>query len=457
MGFSFGVGFFGLGISWVFIAIYVFGSTSIGLATLLTALFVGVLSLFFALIGYVLQRFFPEHSLPKVLIVYPALWALCEFIRSTLFTGFPWLLLGHSLAGSHFGGFVPILGVYGSSFLMVFMSSLFLVSSTPFWNSARSYHWVISNVALLCLAVLVISSSVLMIHEWTKPTGDPLSVSLQQGNIPQQLRWDAKAEKNIIDTYVGMAKNHLSSALIIWPEAAIPMLQEQAQPLLLKLNNMLLQHHSALITGIIEHDNDQYYNAAITLGNASGDYKKRHLVPFGEYVPFEKLLRGVIGFFNLPMSNLSPAVDKQNLIHAQNIPLALFVCYEIAYGSIVRDDLPEAQMLVTISDDAWFGKSLAPWQHMQIAQFQALATGRPLLMVGNTGLTAVINHQGFIQNYIPAYMQMTLNDEVRPFTGSTFWVAWGDWPWLSLMVFGVLAVFVWRRARSKIRAKMPSS
>ncbi len=447
VGFTFGLGFFGAGVSWVFISIYVFGDTPIWLAFIITTLFICALASMFAILGYALQKLYPKNTLGKLLIVYPALWALLEAFRSWLFTGFPWLLLGHSLAGSQFGGWIPIFGVYGTSYLAVMTAGLFLIAGTPFWNAKHSYHWVTSNVAVLGVMVLLLGASLLMFIHWTQPTGKTLTVSLMQGNIKQSLRWDPQEVDHILKTYTGMTLNHLDSQLLVWPEAAIPLVPEEAQPLLEPLNKLLLAHHSALLTGIPIRQGINYYNSVIALGNASGVYEKRHLVPFGEYVPFEKWLRGLIGFFNLPMSNFVAPGAPESLLVAQGIPVAMFICYEVAYDEIVRSDLPQAQLLGTVSDDAWFGHSLAPWQHLQITQFQALATGRQALVVGNTGLTGIVDEQGNLQSFIPGYQQLVLTGKVQAFTGSTPWVLLGDWPWLSLMFVGLLYVY-WKHRRA---------
>jgi apolipoprotein N-acyltransferase len=441
IGFFYGLGFFGVGISWVFVAIYVFGGTPAWLAVLITLLFSIVLACFFAVLAFILQRFFPQNNLSKSLGVYPALWALLEVLRSWIFTGFPWLILGHAVPDTAFAGFAPIFGPYGTSFIIVFASSLFLLAAVPFLGKAKLINgWQVTNVAWFGLAIFFALALLLKLIPWTHPLNKPLSVSLVQGNIQQSLRWDPQEVENILSTYQALTEGHYQSDLIVWPEAAIPLTPTEAKPLFDKIETNLAATHSALITGIPMPAGVSYYNAVMALGDARGMYMKRHLVPFGEYVPLENYLRGLIQFFNLPMSAMMAGNMNQALITVHGLPLGVYICYEIAYDAVVRADLPEAKLLVTVSDDAWFGDSLAPAQHLQISQFQALATGRPLLAVGNNGITAIITYQGRLQSIIPQFMPGVLTGMVSAYEGTTPWVLLGDTPWIILMLL-VLIIF----------------
>ncbi|MCD6046614.1 MAG: lnt [Gammaproteobacteria bacterium] len=439
VGFFYGLGFFGIGISWVFVAIYVFGGTPAWLAVLITLLFSMVLAGFFALLAFILQQFFPAHNFAKVLVVYPALWALLEVLRSWIFTGFPWLILGHAVPGTAFAGFAPLLGPYGTSFLIVFASGLFLLAIVPSLSKGRLIaRMQAANVAWLSLAIFFILAFLLKLIPWAHPVGQPLSVSLVQGNIQQSLRWDPQEVDNILTTYQSLTEGHYQSGLIVWPEAAIPLTPAEAKPLFNTLEEKLKAAHGALITGIPVSAGVSYYNAVIGLGEAKGLYMKRHLVPFGEYVPLENLLRGLIQFFNLPMSAMVPGNMSQSLITVHGLPIGVYICYEIAYDAVVRADLPEARLLITVSDDAWFGDSLAPAQHLQISQFQALATGRPLLAVGNNGISAIITPKGNLQSTIPQFMPGVLTGMVSGYEGVTPWVLMGDVPWIVLMLIALV-------------------
>ena len=434
LGFIFGFGFFAVGASWVFVSIYFFGGTSFWISALLTFLFVCVLASLFALLGFSLQRYFPNNNLTKILLVYPALWALFEALRGWLFTGFPWLMIGQAVPASVFAGLAPIFGAYGTAFWLVFVGGLFYIASVPNYGQSKLRGWQLSNLALITLVMFFGGVYGLSMIHWSTAVAHPLRVSLVQGNIPQSLRWDEKQVQHILDTYQSLTESHDQSDLIVWPEGAIPLPFNQAGRFIQQINQELAVNHSALITGIPYENGQLAYNAVISLGDAQGIYLKRHLVPFGEYVPFEKYLRGVIQFFNLPMSNFSKASLHQSLMTAHGVPIGVYLCYEVAYSAVVRADLPQAELLLTLSDDAWFGRSLAPWQHLQIGQFAALASGRPMLFVGDNGVTAIINAQGQLQSVLPQFTENVLDGTVSAYQGATPWVRFGDLPYLILML-----------------------
>lgn len=445
LGFIFGFGFFATGVSWVFVSIYYFGGTSFWISLLLTLFFVCVLACLFALLGFTLQKFFPTHHVSKILLVYPALWVLCEALRSWLFTGFPWLLLGQSTVNSVFAGLPPIFGAYGTSYWLVLISGLFFMASVPEYRHSTPHSARLANLSLLSLVILFAGVYGLSTIHWSNALKQPLHVSLVQGNIPQNLRWDTEQVHHILSTYQSLSEGHNHSDLIVWPEGAIPLATYQVSQFLQQLNMELTKTHGALITGIPYATPNNVYNAVISLGDAQGFYFKRHLVPFGEYVPFEKKLRGIIRFFDLPMSNFSEGLLHQSLITIHHIPLGIYLCYEVAYSQVIRADLPKAAVLVTLSDDAWFGRSLAPWQHLQIGQFAALETGRPMLFVGNDGITAIINAQGQLQSLLPQHTANVLDGTVTPYVGLTPWVRIGDRPYLLIMLIGL--VLCYRRAK----------
>ncbi len=438
LGFLYGLGFFGVGATWVYVAIYVFGGTPRWLAITITALFAMVLACFFAILGFILQKVFSQNTPSKILIIFPSLWALLEVLRSYIFTGFPWLILGHIVPHTIFSGFAPIVGAYGTSFLLVFCSGLLLMEVILGLNSGQQTFSRGSNFALLGFVVFFVIAYLLKMISWTTETDKPFNVSLVQGNIQQSLRWDPEEVNNIVTTYLRLTPWNYRHELIVWPEAAIPLSPDDAAPLLEVLEKKLTQTHSVLLMGMPIREGIHYYNAVIAVGEGAGIYRKRHLVPFGEYVPWEKYLRGLVQFFNLPMSQMIPGEKIQPLITAYQIPVGVYICYEIAYDDIVRSDLPAAKLLITVSDDAWFGDSLAPDQHLQIAQFQSLATGRPMLVVGNNGITAVIDQKGIVRAKIKQFVPGVLNEKVSAFEGTTPWVRWGDMPWIILMLISVV-------------------
>lgn len=454
--FWFGVAVFGIGASWIFISIHTFGQTNIAIAGFITALFVTILALFLVLQAYLFKQCCSRYPV----LIFALTWALCEWLRSWLFSGFPWLFLAHSQINSPLAAYAPILGTYGTSFLVAFIAALMVhimlsYTNRKVKNSSNKQGYLIWQqewqiISLLFLISIFITGYLLTKINWTAPVGKPIKVSLVQGNIPQEMKWDPQAFAATKHIYRQLTEQHLDSQIIIWPEAAIPALFNEVQDYFKGLDQLTAQHHVALVTGVPMQlfDRNQYANALLALGNGQGIYFKRHLVPFGEYVPLQAILRGIIGFFDLPMSDFSGGAMYQQAVMAAGIPLGAFICYEIAYPEVVRASLPQAQVLVTISNDAWFGDSFAPWQHLQIAQFQTLMTNRPLLFVSNTGVTAIADAQGRIQAIIPQFKQAVLTSYFQPMQGSTPWVCYGDSP--ILLVFFVVLIILGYKQKSKL-------
>lgn len=442
-GLLFGLGLFGIGASWIFVSIHEFGNTNFFIAGFITALFVFVLALFPAVQGYLLKRFFPENSGYMICLAFPCSWVLFEWIRSWFLTGFPWLFLGASQVASPLRGLAPLIGEYGLSFIIAFCSGL-LILAIQFLRSSNKWK---AFLPVIGIAFMVFMSSTLVNINWTQAEGNPITVSLVQGNIPQQIKWDPDYLKMTLDRYAQLSENHWQSQIVVWPEAAIPLLLQNASEFIKNLDQKAKQNHTTFITGIPIKDGFYYYNGVLALGTGQGVYYKRHLVPFGEYVPLEYWLRGLIGFFDIPMSDFSPGIAQQDNLVAPGISIAPFVCYEIAYPSLVFSAFPQANLLLTVSNDAWFGHSFAAAQHLQIAQLRALETGRYHLFSNNTGISAIITPQGTISAATPAFQATVLSGSVIKMSGVTPIVWLGVTPiliFISLLL--VLAgLLEWRR------------
>lgn len=452
-GWYFGLGLFGVGISWVYISIHTYGNTPALVAGLLTALFIATLALFPALQAYVLTRYFPRANIRKYWLAFPSSWVLLEWVRSWFLTGFPWLFLGASQVSSPLHGYIPIIGEYGTSFLVA-LSAAFMLSLITALSAPTK-----TRVLGCTPTTLVISSSIGLIFiwllgaslcpiSWTQTRGTSISVSLVQGNIPQQLKWDPAYVQATIDHYYHLTQPYWQQQLIIWPEAAIPLLYADAQPLLEQLTQLTQQQHSTLITGIPVQQGFNYYNGLIILGKPSQLYYKRHLVPFGEYVPLEQWLRGLIGFFNIPMSSFSPGPEQQTPLRIRQWVIAPFICYEIAYAPLLLNALPQANLIVNISDDAWFGHSFAAAQQLQLGQVRALESGRYALFSSNNGITAIVSPHGSVQARAPAYISTVLTGSVQAMSGSTPFVRLGLGPLLSGLFLLLIIVWGWELKRT---------
>ncbi|HEV2614057.1 MAG TPA: apolipoprotein N-acyltransferase [Gammaproteobacteria bacterium] len=421
-GLVYGLGFFGFGAYWIYISIDTYGNTNFIIAGIITAGFIGILAMFPAVMCYVYKKYI------NAFFGFACLWVIFEWIRSWFFTGFPWLLLGQSQTNNLFlKGYAPIVGVYGLSFLTVFTASLF-------YNLCKNNKKILSGI----LFVLIWSAGYCLNYiQWTHPISEPFPITLIQGNIPEMTKWDPHQAYKSLKTYEALSAQHLDSKMIIWPEAAITMLNVDAKPFLEDLNKTAEQHKTAIITGIPIYKNNKYYNGAIVVGDGHGEYLKRHLVPFGEYVPLEKYLRGLIGFFNLPMSSFTPGPQVQHLLSVQGMSVAPFICYEIAYSHLLRTDLPRAEILVTMSNDSWFDQSEALAQHRQIAQLSAEMTQRYMLVATNSGKTAVIDPFGNIVASAPENQPAFITSSVQAMGGTTPWITFGNWPILILMLIGL--------------------
>jgi len=436
-GFLFGLGFFGIGASWVYISIHQFGNAPFPLAAFITILFVAILALFIAISGYIFTRFLPTNNWAKFYLAFPSIWVLFEWIRSWILTGFPWLLLATSQTDSPLSGFAPLFGTYGLAFIITLNSALLV--SILLDARKKQIKKVAINISIL-IAIWLAGFGLSMLS-WTATASKPIQVSLMQGNIPQQLKWDKTYLELTLKRYVDLTQQHWDSHLIIWPEAAIPLLQQNAQPFLNNLNQQAKKHRTTLITGIPIQEDDHYYNGMIAIGMDHAKYYKRHLVIFGEYLPWWiNWLRGVIGLLDIPMSDFSSGSDNQAKFNVAGLTFAPFICYEIAYPDLVLKAAEQSQVLLTINNDAWFDDSIALAQHLQIGRFQALATGRYLLFLSNTGMTAIVTPQGRIQNEIPAFKTGVLTGYFKGMTGLTPWAKLGDkFIILLLIVFFIIA------------------
>lgn len=441
-GFLFGLGFFGVGASWIFISIHDYGNTDVLLAGIITGLFVLVLALFPACQGYLLARFFPHNNTSKICLAFPASWVLFEWIRSWFLTGFPWLILGISQTNSPLRGFAPVVGEFGLSFIITLSSSLLILS----WRLSldkRGWHR-----SLAMLLVIWLIADFLTPVQWTHAEGKPVTVSLVQGDIPQELKWSPGYLQKTLQIYLKLTQPHWTdSQIIVWPEAAIPLLLNNAQDFITLLAQQAQTHHVTFITGIPIEDGFTYYNAMLLLNHGEQRYYKRHLVPFGEYVPLAKYLRGLIGFFSIPMSDFSGGPTKQSPLKAGNIIIAPFICYEVAYEQASLNELPQANLLLTITNDAWFNHSIAMAQHIQLGQFRALETGRYHLFTTNTGITAIINPRGQIQATAPAFQATVLTGEIRGMWGITPIIGIGVLPFIILFA-GLFFIALLRQKKS---------
>ncbi|MEO1855257.1 MULTISPECIES: apolipoprotein N-acyltransferase [Chromohalobacter] len=429
-GWSYGVGLFGAGTSWIYVSIHDYGYTGVPLAVFLTALFVVTLALFYAVIFGVYRRF----TSPRwAMLTFAGAWVLGEALRTWAFTGFPWLLLGSAHVASPLAPWAPVGGVYLLS-LFVALSGTLLVAL------CRKRYWALAPLAAIWVIPMLLPA------QWTTPQGEPKRVALLQGNLPQLTKWSAEGQRAAANTYSTLTRAQPEGTdLIVWPETALPMFAAQARPVLERVQ-ATLPPDTALLTGIVQREaNGDYYNSVIGVGASEGSYRKEHLVPFGEYLPLEGLLRGIIAFFNLPMSSFTAGDADQAPIEAAGMQLGSAICYEIIYADLVANRARDANVLLTVSNDTWFGDSIGPLQHLQMAQLRALENGRYVLRATSNGVTAIIDAQGRITQRAPRFETTSVNGEVQPMQGLTPFTRTGSWPAWGLALLLLVPGLRWRR------------
>lgn len=413
-GWAYGCGFFLFGVSWIYVSLSVFGGMPSWLAGIATLLFCFTLALFPALAAAAFKRWRPAARWRQALF-FAALLVLADWLRSWVFTGFPWLALGYSQAPpSPLAGFAPLLGVHGLG-LLVAVGGAFLAA------------WRIGVPLLLLLAAAGFG---LQRVAWTEPVGEPVSVALVQGNIPQEMKFRPEHFFRTLFAYQELvAKN--PAQLTVLPETAVPAFLDQIPLQFLEDMKALAQRQQGdLILGAATGDR-QYWNSAASLGTAPSQvYSKTHLVPFGEFIP--PGFAWFMALANIPMSEFSRGPDVQPPFAVAGQRVAVNICYEDAFGEEIIRALPAATLLVNMSNTAWFGHSLAQPQHLQISRLRALETGRPMLRATNTGMTVVVAPDGSIQAELPPFSAGVLRAEVRGYQGMTPYARFGNWPALAL-------------------------
>ena len=444
-GFAFGLGFFGAGVSWIYISLHQYGGMAAWLAGLATGLFCAFLALFPATAGAFFAYFRQRKS--ALLWLAPALWVLQEWIRGWIFTGFPWLAVGYSqVPHSPLAGYAPLVGVYGVSYLSALLAGLLVWSlvhrgqRTPLW-------WGLGG-----LAVLLAVGGGLRMQTWTTPTGHTTSVALVQGNIAQEMKWQPEKTAETLALYARLAAEN-PAQLIILPETAFPLFESELPAAYReKLVQIGQQNGGDILAGLpTGSPNVAYYNSVLSFGTAPTQaYHKFHLVPFGEYIPLKSVWGWVIEILHIPLSDFARGSTTQRPLQVGGQSVAMNICYEDVFGEEIIRQLPAASVLANVSNVAWFGDSLALWQHAQISQMRALESGRMMLRATNTGLTALIDAQGVMLAYLPPFSTGVLHGTVTGYAGSTPYVRWGNGPVLVLCWF-TLGWVVLRQAIRRAR------
>lgn len=443
-GWLFGFGLYGYGVWWVTISLHVYGGAPFAFAALAAMLLAAYLALYPALAGWLLNRFWPRAGAVRWLLALPALWLLLDWVRGWLLSGFPWLAPGYAQTDGMLAGFAPLGGVLLVGWAVLLSAGLLLLA----WRGPWRALWPVLLVGLW------LGGSQLQPLKWVEPVGEPLSVAMIQGNVDQRRKWE---EGNLERTLLRYSALSIEAAeiseVIIWPETAIPLFVEYLDPEF----RMALQAHAResqvdYLIGVPSGNLDagEYFNAVMAVGDTGGLYRKHDLLPFGEYLPLRWLFDVFHRYVDIPMADFTRGGRDQPLLGAGGYPVGVSICFEIVFGNVIRRSTPEAAFLVNVSNDAWFGDSIAPAQHLQIARLRAIENRRWLARSTNTGITALIDPQGRIVERIPQFEIATLHGELIPMTGATPYARYGDPPVLVLLA-GLLVLAGLRRSSTTNR------
>lgn len=456
MAWVFGIGKYLSGASWIYVSIHQYGNASPPLASFLVGLFVAGLGLFMLPVGWSLRRF--RVATPWInAVTFCCAWALMEWLLTWVLTGFPWLLVGYSLTDSPFVGLLPVWGALGAGFWALICAVGGMLWVRAVWQGLPVARGAIVMTVLPLILVLLV-----LPWQWVSPAGAH-SVAIVQGNVDQTIKWDVDQRQAIVDRYLALSEAHWSADILVWPEFALTAYGASAEQITGMLGARGRQTNTNVVIGAprvewqrnvagvgVNEPRYQLFNAALGLGQAQGVVTKHHLVPFGDYVPLQEWLRGLIEFFDLPMSNATRGAAQQDNVvlslNGQQVQAAIGICYEIAYGNSMRKRAQHAGVLMTLTNDTWFGRSIGPHQHMQIARVRALENGRWLLRAANDGITGVVDQHGNIRAQLPQFVEGVLATTFQIMQGATPYSVLGDWP-LFIIIVGLIGVSL-RRSRS---------
>jgi apolipoprotein N-acyltransferase len=441
-GYFFGLGFFLAGVSWIYVALHVYGDMPAILAAIAVLLFCAFLALFPALAGWATVRATVNPGWRLVLA--PALYTLCEMLRGWIFTGFPWLAIGTSqVPSSPLTGYAPLLGASGITLIACLLATLAVIAIR------RESKVRTKSAMVVAIAAVFGVGAALQSHEWSEPAGPSISIALLQGNVPEELKWRDETRLKTLDDYRDMIAA-AKAKIVVLPETALPELFDRLPDAYLdSLRALARKDGKEIVAGVLERERSgpgyAYYNSVVTIGSGdSATYRKRHLVPFGEFKP--PGFAWVFALLKIPMGDLERGGDGQGALVVDGTSFGVAICYEDLFGRELIDSLPAAQILLNVSNDAWYGHSLAADQHLQASQMRAAETGRWMLRATNTGVTAAIDPKGAVVSQLPQFTRARLVATVEPRTGMTPYARWGDWA--ALVLAAVLSGFAFWRGRA---------
>ncbi len=431
-GFLFTAGTFAAGTYWLYHSIHLIGQAPLWLALFLMLGLAAIMGAYSALAGYAVARWAPSRGLSRWLVLLPAAWVGVEWFRGWFLSGFPWLALGYSQLGTPLAAYAPVLGVYGVSLAVAVLAG----ACVALLLGTRREQALAAAVAVLVAAGGAAAGRV----EWTQPAGPAITVALVQGAVPQSMKWQPGRLEQTMRLYAGLTEPHLGAAIVVWPESAIPALEGNVREFLDGVRAAAAARGSSLIMGLVRRDpaSGDYYNGIAAWSPAEQWYYKRRLVPFGEFFPVPARVREWMRLMNLPYSDFAAGPGDQAPLEAAGLKLAPTVCYEDAYGAEQLALARASSLLVNVTNDAWFGDSTAPHQHVDISRMRSLETGRPMLRATNDGITALIAYDGSMIASLPQFRPGVLTGEVVPRAGLTPYLRYGNAPLLAVLLAALL-------------------
>jgi len=434
-GFLFTAGTFLAGTYWIYHSVHLIGQAPVWVALFLMLGLVAIMGSYTALLGYAAVRWGPAGGARRWLVLLPAGWVFAEWLRGWFLSGFPWLALGYTQLETPLAALAPVGGVYAVS-LAVAVSAGALVALVAGGRRERV-------VAAVALASLWGGALALGRLEWTRPTDREVSVALVQGAVPQTMKWVPGERERTMELYLALTMPHLGADIVVWPESAIPALADDVQEYLDRVRSLAEAQGSSLVSGLVRREpgTRALHNAIVAYSPAEQWYYKRRLVPFGEFFPVPAFVREWMRLMNLPYSDFEAGPDDPPPLAAGGERLAPTICYEDAYGAEQIRTVRDSTLLVNVTNDAWFGDSSAPHQHLDISRMRSLETGRPMLRATNDGVTALIAYDGSLLGTLPQFEPGVLTGRVVPRVGLTPYVRFGNGPVLVLLALGIAAGF----------------
>jgi apolipoprotein N-acyltransferase len=449
LGFLFTAGTYVAGTYWLYNSVYVIGQAPLPVAIFLMLGLAAIMGGYMAIVAYVQAKWLPERGFARYLLALPAILVLLEWIRGWLFSGFPWLALGYTAIDTPLAGIAPLFGAYGASWVYALMAGAVAALTIELTSPVADRKQLL--IAGAIIAVPWMLAFPLWKHEWTQPAGNPITVAIVQGAVPQEMKWSSEQRDATLKLYRNLTVPHWGTDLIVWPESTLPAWAEQLTDYLSNMWQEAQARRSHLVIGQIHVDerDGRPYNSVLSMSDTVQWYNKHHLVPFGEYFPVPGFVREWMRLMSLPNSDFASGARNQPLLQAAGQKIATTICYEDAYATTQLASLKDATMLVNVTNDAWFGDSTARHQHLQIARMRAAEAGRPLVRAANDGISAIIDAQGTITDQLPSFQSAVLKGEVQPRTGLTLFARVGNWPVVIGACLALLMAVLIRKRRTK--------